>query len=244
MFRGSKYSYLALLILLPFLSGCTSTIVSMMKKQPAFNWTYIPHELKEGDGSTYRSLDGTQSWRYEITDIIDGDYRMQMYWLTADDSVSFLKGLRYHFVVGKNGYVKAAYLQDGEGNMNPLRLAEPGEYGYVDKPHPIALQKPEWIETPLGRYEVKKILVYNNISSSPVGGTIELTTVGFLSDEVPFGYVMQQNTASVNLPLSNVLEYASMLTPIDGVYKTLGSYFLSLVENHTATAGNVIVSNK
>ena len=34
--------------LLLLLSGCASTIVGMIKKQPAFNWTYIPHELKVG----------------------------------------------------------------------------------------------------------------------------------------------------------------------------------------------------
>lgn len=34
--------------LLLLLSDCTSTIVGTIKKQPAFNWTFIPHELKVG----------------------------------------------------------------------------------------------------------------------------------------------------------------------------------------------------
>ena len=38
--------------LLLLLSGCATTIVGMIKKQPAFNWTYIPHELNVGDAST------------------------------------------------------------------------------------------------------------------------------------------------------------------------------------------------
>ncbi|MCK5875061.1 MAG: hypothetical protein KAG82_10255 [Alcanivoracaceae bacterium] len=145
--------------LLLLLSGCASTIVGMVKKQPAFNWTYIPHELKVGDASTYQSFDGSQSWRFEVTDVQDDAYHIKMYWLTADDSVRFLKDLTYYFVVGKDGYVRSSEIEDKSGERTSQRIAGPGEYGYIDNIQPVKLERPEWVDTPLGRYEVNEIIV-------------------------------------------------------------------------------------
>lgn len=43
---------------------------------------------------------------------------------------------------------------------------------------------------------------------------MELTTVNFVSDSVPFGYVMQRNSAAIDLPLTEVLDFANKLASI------------------------------
>jgi hypothetical protein len=244
MRHRSYVTYLVLVASIFLLNGCASTIVGMIKNQPAFNWTYIPHELQKGDASTYRSFDGSQSWRLEVTDVKDDAYYIKMYWLTADESVSFLKDLSYYFVVGKVGYVRSAEIQDASGARTPLKIAGPGDFGYIENPTPVKLKRPEWVNTPLGKFEVTEIVIYNSISSIPLGGSSKLTCVNFISDKTPFGSVMQRNTSAIELPLSRVVELASMLTPINGIYQTLSSYLLSLNEKNTASAGNVIISDK
>jgi len=230
--------------LLLLLSGCASTIVGMIKKQPAFNWTYIPHELKVGDASTYQSFDGSQSWRFEVTDVQDDAYHIKMYWLTADDSVRFLKDLTYYFVVGKDGYVRSSQIEDKSGVRTSQRIAGPGEYGYIDNIQPVKLERPEWVDTPLGRYEVNEIIVYSAVDRSPVGGTMKLTTVNFVSNSVPFGYVMQRNSAAIDLPLTEVLDFASKMTPINGTYHSLIEYFLARAEKRSVSDGNLIIKDR
>lgn len=238
------YRLILSISLLLLLSGCASTIVDMIKKQPAFNWTYIPHELKVGDASTYQSFDGSQSWRFEVTDVQDDAYHIKMYWLTADDSVGFLKDLTWYFVVGKDGYVRSSQIEDKSGERTSQRIAGPGEYGYIDNIKPVKLERPEWVDTPLGRYEISEIIVYSAVDRSPIGGTMELTTVSFVHNAVPFGYVMQRNSTAIDLPLTEVLDFASKLTPINGTYKSLVGYFLAQEEKHSVSNGNLIISDR
>lgn len=79
---------------------------------------------------------------------------------------------------------------------------------------------------------------------STIGGTINLTCISFVSDKVPFGYVVQRNTASVKLPLSEVFDFVSMVSPMNQTYKTLAKYLMSFSENNTVNNGSQIISYK
>lgn len=232
---------LILLLTLFLLNGCASTIVGMMKRQPAFNWTYLPKTLKKGNTATYESFDGTQSWQLEVTDVKEDVYFMKMYWLTAPEEVSFLKDVSYEFEVRKNGYTKSAYLVERSGERTKLPIAKPGDFGYLQNPKPVKLKKPEWVDTPVGKFKVEEVVVYTSKSSSPIGGFMDLTCVSFVSNTVPFGYVMQKNTASIELPLSNLMEFIDMVSPLNKTYKSLMSYLISFEEMKTVSDGNHLV---
>lgn len=234
----------SLLLLISFLlNGCASTIISMMKDQPAFNWTYIPKNgLKKGDSTTFQSFDGGQTWKLEVIDAQKDFYFIKMSWLQAEDEVSFLKDVNYEFTIGKDGFTKTAYLVDASGEKTKLRIAGPGDFGYSQDHKPTKLKTPETIETPVGKFEVSEVVIYSLKDRSTMGGTMNLTCVSFVSDKVPFGYVAQRNTASVKLPLTDVLNFISSVSPMNTTYKSLMKYLLSFSESNTVNNGSHIIS--
>lgn len=236
---------LFLFIMALLLNGCASTVISMMKDQPAFNWTYIPKKgLKKGDSSTYQSFKGDQSWKFEVADVLNDSYLIRMNWLHAPQEVAFLKDISYEFTVGKDGFTRAAYLIDGSGERTLLRIAGPGDFGFTQDHKPLKLQTPETVETPLGKFEVSEVIVYSMKDRSTIGGTISMTCVSFVNDQAPFGYVSQTNTATIKLPFSDLLDFVSMVSPMNKTYKSLTKFLLSFSENSTVSAGNHIVDLK
>ena len=109
-----------------------------------------------------------------------------MRWLTTPTMISFLQDVSYDFWVSKDGYTKEATLVESSGTRTKLRIAGPGDFGYVKSPQTLKLRTPENVVTPLGSFTVGEVVVYNMLERNKAGGSTELTCVNFVSPSVPF----------------------------------------------------------
>ena len=147
--------------------------------------------------------------------------------------------LVYEFELGKDGYTKNAFLIDTAKTKTRLRIAGPGEFGYISEPKTMKLERPEFVSTPAGDFEVNEVLVYS--AKNQVAGMADMTSVFFINDKVPFGLVMNKNTTSIRLPLSDLLDFISMVSPLNATYKTLATYLFSFGENSIVEAGSHVI---
>lgn len=139
----------------------------------------------------------------------------------------------------KDGYTRNAFIIDGSKTKTRLEIAAPGEFGYIAEPKTVKLERAELINTPAGEFEVKEVLVYS--AKNQVAGMADMTSVFFLNDTVPFGLVMNKNTTSIRLPLTDLLDFIGLVSPLNATYKTLATYLFSFGENSTVEAESHVI---
>jgi hypothetical protein len=198
-------------------SGNSYSGRNMMKKvmedTATYNWVYINEEAKVGTFSRFESKDKDYIMRYEMLSEKNGIYEMKVGFEKAPRMAGYLKGLEWHYMITADGFVKRAYLLDlKSGTEVEMRIAGEGEVGYL-APETIKLKKAETVETGVETFKVQEVVVYNLLVNLWFGKA-EVTYVDFIAEGVPFGIVMKQETQSVKMPASEVLDFIGTINPM------------------------------
>jgi len=223
------------------LIGCASMIKNSLYNAPALNWVHVEKPLKVGDYAVFESIDGSQVFKHEVVSENNRIWEIKTSWSKVGGEVSFLKDINYHYFVDSIGYVEKAYVVDlTTGQKHQLRIAGPGDVGFVENPTKVSLKKPEVIKTKHGSYKVEKILVYTAVQNIGVG-TMKTTMVLFLHPKVKFGVVRNRNTVSTDLALEELLQFINLVHPMNKTIVTVMDFLLNKAPDPTHTNGSDIV---
>lgn len=211
-----KHAFLLIVFVGLSLSGCGATSRGMMKtwmkNSPTYNWVYINEATKVGSYTLLESKDRDYVMRYEMVAEKDGILEMKAGFDKAPALAGYLKGLEWHYLLTRDGFVKSAYLLDlSNGARTELSISGEGDTGYIT-PGTEKLKKTEVVETKAGTYEIKEVAVHNlmvNLGYSKA----KVTYVNFLDPKVPFGIVRQQETQSAKMPVNEVLKFIKAINP-------------------------------
>jgi hypothetical protein len=209
------------------ISGCATVAVKSMQEAPVHNWIYLHPNYKVGDYAIFESIDHAQKMKFEIASIEDGLIEVKISWLQAQTIVDFLRNLSYHLFADENGHIQKAFLYDKQsGVRRSLKIAEPGDYNYIDDPKSVLLKRKEIITTKAGTFEIGNVIVFNqHISNFAL--TAKVTSVYFIHPGVKFGLVRERDVMESYLQLAELIEYIVKLSPLSTVQKSIMNYIIN-----------------
>lgn len=230
-------------LLLSGLSACSGMIANLAASTPVPNYVHLHSAPRVGDYALYRSSDGLQLMRLEVVAVDSHGARVRASWPQAGGPAGeFLRDLAYHFDMTLQGRVlRAELLNTGSGRVQFVRVAGPGEIGYIDRPELRPLTAGETLAVGNARYAVDAVLVYTD-NREIASGPARITSANFMSDAVPFGLVKQVNVLEAEVTAVQVAQFVLQHSGADDLVIRLLDWILEKSERQRAEAGMDLVS--
>jgi len=171
------------------LQGCASADLKLAASQPAPDWVYIHPDAKVGDRAEWKNAARRHHYiNWEVVAEHGDDLEVTLAWQNETGSGgSEQKGLRRHFIIGRDGTVKRAFARNFKtGKQVEMRVAKPGEV--IVKRERIPLDTPQTITTPAGTFTVSEVLI-QHYHYRVLVTSLDTAAVEFIDPAASFGVV-------------------------------------------------------